>query len=104
MGATTTTTSAHAGDIPKPTFLSADKRKISYRSKNGNLLTMELKNSKSADNIHETPKESETSKTVAVVPSDAQSRWAGLYDTLSFWVMEGVEICTFGAYDEPQPK
>lgn len=81
-------------------FLSADKRKISYRSKNGNLITLELKNSKAAESLAK----------MGITSKDEQNKqegpglWAGLFDTISFYVMEGVEIAAFGPYDEPATK
>ncbi|KAF2173367.1 hypothetical protein M409DRAFT_15652 [Zasmidium cellare ATCC 36951] len=89
MGATTPATE-------RPMFLSADKRKISYRSKNGSTITLEFKN-----------KNSPAQKAGAIeceAELDAEGKqnlWLGVYDTLSFWVMEAMEIAAFGPYDEP---
>lgn len=87
-------------------FLSADKRKISYRSKNGNLITLELKNSKAVESLQKVAEMGIASKG----SKDGQNKqdnpglWAGLFDTISFYVMEGVEIAAFGPYDEPVTK
>ncbi|KAK4497724.1 hypothetical protein PRZ48_010377 [Zasmidium cellare] len=111
MGATTPA-------VERPMFLSADKRKISYRSKNGSTITLEFKNKNSpaVDGLRELSKknpvpnaESKITATVNGQELDAEGKqqqqnlWLGVYDTLSFWVMEAMEIAAFGPYDDP-PK
>lgn len=99
MGATTPATET-------PMFLSADKRKISYRSKNGNTITLEFKNKNSpaADSLRELSKKNPVQKADISVDETAEGKqnlWLGVYDTLSFWVMEAMEIAAFGPYDDP---
>lgn len=82
-------------------FLSADKRKISYKSKNGNLITLELKNSKAEESLQ---KVANMGISQADKQPECQGLWAGIFDTLSFYVAEGIEIAAFGMYDEPVTK
>ena len=98
--------------VPKrPIILSADHRKISYTSKTGKTVTLQLRNSgKAVESLRElsdrdtktleadleqSPSENDSS-------ADSQGVWANVYDTLSFWVMEAVEVAAFGPYDEPR--
>ncbi|KAM3414046.1 hypothetical protein BST61_g10707 [Cercospora zeina] len=101
MRATTATTPE-----PHPMLLSSSKRKISYRSRNGNVITLELKNSKAVESLQDVAKRGIPRGKSAQdqTTQDSQGLWAGLFDTLSFCVMEGVEIAAFGPYDEPAPK
>ncbi|WPB06886.1 uncharacterized protein RHO25_011546 [Cercospora beticola] len=101
MGATTATTSES-----RPMLLSPDNRKISYRSKNGNVITLELKNSKAVESLQQVAKRgiAQENSEQDQKKQESEGLWAGLFDTLSFWVMEGVEIAAFGPYDEPAPK
>lgn len=109
MGATTPATE-------RPMFLSADKRKISYRSKNGSTITLEFKNknSQAVEGLTQLSKKypapnAEQKAAIArgevdaVVAEGKENLWLGVYDTLSFWVMEAMEIAAFGPYDDP-PK
>lgn len=88
-------------------FLSADKRKISYRSKNGSMVTLSFQNpsSKATDCPSDGAREDLTKEGGAEAGMQAQTHpselWAGLYDSLSFWVGEAVEIACFGPHDEP---
>lgn len=94
-------------------FLSADKRKISYRSKNGSTITLEFKNKNSpaADSLRAlSQKHPVQDANLNTADPDNESNidgkpnlWLGLYDTLSFWCMEAMEIAAFGPYDDP-PK
>ncbi|GIZ48374.1 hypothetical protein CKM354_001143700 [Cercospora kikuchii] len=86
-------------------LLSPDNRKISYRS-NGNVITLELKNSKAVEKLQQVAKRgiAQENSEQGQKKQESEGLWAGLFDTLSFWVMEGVEIAAFGPYDEPAPK
>lgn len=98
----------------RPMFLSADKRKISYRSKNGSTITLEFKNknSKAVEGLTQLskkypPQNAEQKPGMlegevgAVDAEGKENLWLGVYDTLSFWVMEAMEIAAFGPYDDP---
>ncbi|CAK4004833.1 Hypothetical predicted protein [Lecanosticta acicola] len=105
MGAPTTATETQQ----RPMVLSADKRKISYRSKNGNLFTLELKNSKAEDSLRSLKKKYD-SKIPQDVPNgedaakdNGSTLWPGLYDTIAMLIEESLEVACFGPYDEP-PK
>ena len=96
MGAATTPA------IERPIFLSADKRKISYQSKGGNTITLEFKNSKAIDSLRSFTEQNERNKPenmtvtvdgVAKPREENQGLWMGIYDTLSFWCMEAMEVC-----------
>jgi len=81
--------------------LSADKRKISYRSKNGNIFTIELKNSKAADSLRDNlKKESQDKAGDDATPPVATGIWDGVYDTIAMMIEESLEIACFGPYDE----
>ena len=87
----------------RPITLSADHRTISYTSKTGKTLTVKLGNSKNAiDTLCEVSDRS--AKPLQEGPSlkkiANQGLWPAVYDAMSFWVLEAVEIATFGPYDE----
>lgn len=85
-------------------FLSADKRTISYASTRGSLITLELKNSNAVKSVQEVAKMGIAQKAAGGEEQNKEESpgyWAALLDTLSFYVMEGVEIAAFGPYDEP---
>lgn len=85
-------------------FLSADKRTISYASNRGSLITLELKNSNAVKSVQESAKMGIAQKAAGGEEQNKEESpgyWAALLDTLSFYVMEGVEIAAFGPYDEP---
>lgn len=87
-----------------PMFLSADKRTISYASNRGSLITLELKNSNAVKSVQEVAKMGIAQKAAGGEEQNKEESpgyWAALLDTLSFYVMEGVEIAAFGPYDEP---
>lgn len=99
LRATTATT-----PCARPMFLSADKRTISYASKRGSLITLELKNSNAVKSVQEVAKMGIAQKAAGGEEQNKEESpgyWAALLDTLSFYVMEGVEIAAFGPYDEP---
>ncbi|KAK4613429.1 hypothetical protein CLAFUW4_09300 [Fulvia fulva] len=106
MGAATTPA------VERPMFLSADQRKISYQSKGGITITLEFKNSKAIESLRTFTQQNTADKpenmTVTVdgvtkPREENQGLWMGIYDTLSFWCMEAMEVAAFGPYDEP-PK
>lgn len=106
MGAPTTATE----NQQRPVFLSADKRKLSYRSKSGNVFTVELRNSKAADSLRELekkydskPSKDATAGDLAAKESDATASWPGIFDTIAMLIEESLEVACFGPYDEP-PK
>lgn len=105
MGAATTTTP----ERPRPMFLSADSRKLSYRSKSGTVLTLQLTNSKAADTLKQVAQKDQASQGAPNAGAEEgkeekKAMWPGVFDTLSFWAAEAVEIAFFGPYDEPTPK
>ncbi|KAF7193692.1 hypothetical protein HII31_05038 [Pseudocercospora fuligena] len=104
MGATTTQTS----ERPRPMFLSADSRKLSYRSKSGHVLTLQLSNSKAADSLKQVAEKDQAKQGARNAASEGKEKqeamWPGVFDTLSFWAAEAVEIAFFGPYDEPRVK
>ncbi|KXT00413.1 hypothetical protein AC578_3344 [Pseudocercospora eumusae] len=108
MRATTTVT--QTTHTPRPMFLSADARKLSYRSKSGHVLTLQLTNSKAADNPKQVAEKDQPKQGATNAASEAKEKqkqeamWPGLFDTLSFWAAEAVEIAFFGPYDEPRGK
>lgn len=100
LRATTATT-----PCARPMFLSADKRTISYASNRGSLITLELKkNSNAVKSVQDVAKMGIAQKAAGGEEQNKEESpgyWAALLDTLSFYVMEGVEIAAFGPYDEP---
>ncbi|SMY25310.1 unnamed protein product [Zymoseptoria tritici ST99CH_1A5] len=93
----------------RPAFLSARTRTISYKRQNGNVVTLDLhKDSKAAESLRELAKKNPTTeqdkKFLAQVESGepAQGLVAGVYDALSIWIMDAIEIAMFGPYDEPK--
>ncbi|KXS97269.1 hypothetical protein AC579_1608 [Pseudocercospora musae] len=105
MRATTTQTA----EPPRPMFLSPDTRKLSYRSKSRHVLTLQCSNSKAADNLKQVAEKDQAkqrAKNAASVAKEKQEAtlWPGLFDTLSFWAAEAVEIAFFGPYHEPFVK
>lgn len=108
MGAATTPAPAVDNARPaRPSLLSARTRTISYR-KNGEILTLELTNSKAAASLRELAKKNPTTEQDKKFIADVEQAEAGgvvatVYDALSFWVMEAMEIAMFGPYDEVQP-
>lgn len=79
-------------------FLSADKRTISYASNRGSLITLELKNSNAVKSVKEVAKMGIAQKAAGGEEQNKEESpgyWAALLDTLSFYVMEGVEIAAF---------
>ena len=85
-------------------FLSADNRKISYRSKSGNVLTLQLTNSRAAESLKQVAKKDQARNATSEGKEEQKAMWPGVFDTLSFWAAEAVEIAFFGPYDEPRPK
>lgn len=106
MGADTTPAPAVNTARPaRPSLRSA--RTISYR-KNGDLITLELSNSKAAESLKELAKKNPTTENDRKFIADVENAEAGglvatVYDALSFWVMEYMEIAMFGPYEETQP-
>lgn len=95
----TTATTPYA----RPMFLSADERTI---SNHGSLITLELKNSNAVKSVQEVANMGIAQKAAGREEQNKEKGpgymyWAALLDTLSFYVMEGVEIAAFGPYDEP---
>jgi hypothetical protein len=91
----------------RPAFLSARTRTISYKRQNGNVVTLELTNSKAAESLRELAKKNPTTeqdkKFIDEVESgEPQGLVAGVYDALSIWIMDAIEIAMFGPYDEPK--
>lgn len=86
----------------RPMVLSPDKRKLSYHSKNGNIFTIELKNSKAADSLRDNLKKASTDKNDdgTQVKSVSTGLWDGVYDTIAMMIEESLEIACFGPYDE----
>lgn len=87
----------------RPMLLSPDQRRISYTSKNGNTITLEMKDSKAANGLRNIAKQHSTEEKAAGTSDSKQGVWPGVYDTLSFWIAEAVEIAAFGPYTDP-PK
>jgi hypothetical protein len=107
MGAATTPAPAvdTAARPARPSLRST--RTISYR-KNGDLITLELSNSKAAESLRELAKKNPATEQDKKFIADVEKAEAGgfvatVYDTLSFWVMEAMEIAMFGPYSEVQP-
>jgi hypothetical protein len=90
----------------RPAFLSARTRTVSYKRQNGNVVTLDLHNSKAAESLRELAKKNPTTeqdkKFLAQVETGepAQGLVAGVYDALSIWIMDAIEIAMFGPYDE----
>lgn len=93
MGAATPPAPAVDNARPtRPSLLSARTRTISYR-KNGDLVTLELSNSKAAESLRELAKKNPTTEQDRKFIADVENAEAGgivstVYDALSFWVME----------------
>lgn len=93
MGAATTPAPEVDNTRPtRPSLLSARTRTISYR-KNGDLVTLEITNSKAAESLKELAKKNPTTEQDRKFISDVENAEAGgfvstVYDALSFWVME----------------
>lgn len=87
----------------RPMFLSADKRKLSYRSKSGRVLTLELKNSNAINSLQQLDKKypkDGTTTTITVDKIPSAGLWPQLFDTLSLYVEEAIEVACFGPYDD----
>lgn len=124
MGGATTPAPAVDNVRPvRPSLRSA--RTISYK-KNGDLVTLDLTNSKAAESLRALSKTNVTTDVDRKFIADVENAEAGgfvstVYDALSFWVMgmflfarhvgtkltcseEAVEIAMFGPYEEVRPS
>lgn len=88
----------------RPVVLSADNRTLSYTSKNGQTVTFELRNgasSKAADSLRDVAVRDNRDPSTPTTQGDGdEGVVATIYDSLTFMVMEAVEIAVFGPYDE----
>ncbi|CZT14496.1 uncharacterized protein RCC_00474 [Ramularia collo-cygni] len=107
MGAANTPAPADDNARPvRPSLVSARSR-ISYRKNTGEVVTLDLTNSKAAESLRALSKTNVTTDVDRKFIADVENAEAGgfvstVYDALSFWVMEAVEIAMFGPYEEVQ--
>jgi len=154
MGVPPANPSTNIFNSRRPVLLSADSRRISYKSRSGRVLTLEMRSSRAglptlaslkaaaqqqqqqqqqlqqlqlsqdaSTSVQSQALQTQQQKQLAAAADaktgpaaqaaalvaqanntdeSAAGMWPELFDTLSFWCMEAVEIACFGPYEEPE--